>query len=410
MILLLAPSTYNDLALTFAILVSLYAYAQWHEERNLRWLILSGIFSGLALSLKYTSFLAPTVIGLLLIWQNWRQPRQLFRLLFAFAGPAAAVGIVWYLKNWWFMGNPVYPFVWNGRYWDDFRNLAHQDPGSGIGFNIKALLSLPYTLTLGIQDASGDAPIGPLFLALLPLLMLYTFSRLGRRAPFTYWVLLIFVIAHYTFWVMGVIASAPLFQGRLMLPALAALCPVLAWILDDLKRFNHPQFSLQRFINLVLAMVLLFGLATQLGQWLNQNPLTYIMGSQARSEYLTQQLGYLYLASKEMTESMPPDSVVQFLWEPRTYYCELDCRGDHILDKYSHLEHQQSSAEHIAQALADEGVTHLFVHNSGLEFLQREQARWITPVDINEYQTLIEEYSRPVQQWDEAYSLYELKP
>lgn len=410
MVLLLAPSTYNDLALTFVILASLYAYARWHDDEQIRWLMLSGIFSGLAMSLKYTSFIAPTVIGLMLIWQNWREPKQLLRMLLAFAGMAVAVGFIWYLKSWLFMGNPVYPFVFNGRYWDDFRTLAHQDPGSGIGLNPLALLMLPYTLTLGIQDASGDAVIGPLILALLPLLLLYAFSRWGRRAPFTYWVLLIYVAAQYAFWVLGVIASAPLFQGRLMLPALAALCPLFAWIIDDLKRFDHTQFSLQRFINLVLAVVLLFGLTTQFVQWLNQNPLPYVIGNQIRSDYLTQNLGYLYQASEEMTDSLPADSVVQFLWEPRTYYCELDCRGDHILDKYGHLEHLHDSADQIAQALAAEGVTHLFIHNSGLQFLQQEEANWIVPANETEYQIFIEDHAHPVQQWGEAYSLYELKP
>lgn len=409
MLLQLAPITYNDLALAFTILAALYAYVRWREGENGRWLILSGIFSGLAMSLKYTSFIAPMMIGLLLIAGHWRQPRHLVRLLLLFAGPALLVALPWYVKNWFFTGNPVYPFVWNGRFWDEFRTVAHQNPGSGIGWNPIAILIAPYTLTLGIADASGDGLIGPLFLGLLPLLLWYGLSRFGRHAPYAFRVLLLYALLHYTFWLLGVIGSAPLWQGRLMLPALAALCPALAWVLADLGRFDHPQFSLQRFLNLVLAIVLLFGLIRQVGDWLALNPLAYALGDQSRAAYLERTLGALYLASVKINETLPPDATVQFLWEPRTYYCELDCRGDHILDKYSHLEHLHGSAEGIARALAGEGVTHLLLFEHGLIFLLDNEAEWVVPANFAEYERFIATYTRPVRQWGDVYSLLELQ-
>lgn len=409
MLLQLAPVTYNDLALAFTILAALYAYIRWREGENGRWLLLSGIFSGLAMSLKYTSFIAPTMIGLLLIAGHWRQPRHLARLLLLFAGPALLVALPWYIKNWFFTGNPVYPFVWHGQFWDEFRTVAHQNPGSGIGWDPIAILSVPYTLTLGIADASGDGLIGPLFLGLLPLLLWYGLSRFGRRAPYAFRVLLLYALLHYAFWLLGVIGSAPLWQGRLMLPALAALCPVLAWVLADLGRFDRPQFSLQRFLTLVLAIVLLFGLIRQLGDWLAQNPLAYVLGNQTRAAYLERNLGTLYPVSVEISETLPPDAAVQFLWEPRTYYCELDCRGDHILDKYSHLEHLHGSAEGIARALAAEGVTHLLVFEHGLTFLLDNEAEWVVPADLAEYERFIATYTRPARQWGDAYSLLELQ-
>ncbi|MCA9873272.1 MAG: glycosyltransferase family 39 protein [Anaerolineales bacterium] len=406
----LAAFTYNDLALAFTILASLYAYVRWREGAQSRWLLLSGLFSGLAMSLKYTSFIAPTLIGLLLIAGNWRQPRRLVRLLLLFAGPALLVALPWYIKNWAFTGNPVYPFVWHGRFWDEFRANAHQNPGSGIGWNLLAILTVPYTLTLGTADASGDGLVGPLFLALLPLLLVYGLSRYGRRAPVAFRVLLWYALAHYAFWLLGVIGSAPLWQGRLMLPALAALCPALAWIIQDLARFDHPQFSLQRFLNLVLALVLLFGLVAQVGDWLRQNPLAYAAGTQTRAEYLTDSLGYLYVASAEMSATLPPDAVVQFLWEPRTYYCELDCRGDHILDEYTHLEYLYGDADHIARALQAEGVTHIFLHQAGLDFLRQAQEPWVTPADAAQFERFLTHHTRLIRRWDDAYTLLELIP
>ncbi len=410
MILMLAPAPYNDLALAFVTLASLYAFSLWYETEDSRWLILSGIFSGLAMSLKYTSFLVPALIGLLLIWQYWRDPRRLLRLLITFTLPAFLVAIAWYIKNWVFMGNPIYPFVFNGRYWAEFRSFAHRDPGSGIGFDPIAILTTPYTLTLGINESGSDTPIGPLFLALFPLILLYGFSRLGRNAPYAFRLLLLYVVTNYAFWLLGAINSGPMWQSRFILPAFAALCPVLAWIIDDIKRFDHDQFSLQRFVNLVLAVALLFGLVTQFGQWLTKNPLALIVGNRTPEAYLEFSLGNLYQASAEMTETLPADAVIQFLWEPRTYYCELDCRSDLSLDKYTYLEYLHTNPDAIAQALTEEGVTHLFVYNTGLQFLIKDGAQWVIPDNPNAFQSFMDTHTIPVQQWDDTYSLYELVP
>lgn len=407
MVLQLASISYNDLALAFTILAALYAYIRWREGEYGRWLILSGIFCGLAMSLKYTGFMAPCLIGLMLLAQEWRQPRKLARLLLLFAGPALLVALPWYVKNWAFTGNPVYPFVWYGRFWDEFRSTAHQNPGSGIGWHLGALLTVPFNLTLGVADASGDGPTGPIFLALMPLLLIYTLTQF-RRSPLAYRVLLLYAVFHYLFWLVGVINSAALWQGRLMLPALAALCPALAWILHELRRFDLPQFSLRRFLNLVLALVLLFGLIRQASSWYLLDPLAFVVGNQSRTAYLERTLGPLYQASTEMRKILPADAVVQFLWEPRTYYCELNCRGDHILDKYAHLEFLYGSASAIAQALAAEGVTHLFIHEQGLVFLRDNDIPLVVPADPNTFESFLSEYTHPVKRWGNAYSLVKL--
>lgn len=408
MVMLLAPWTYNDLALSFVILGSLYAYLQWRSTEDWRWLALSGIFSGLAMSFKYTSFIAPAMIGLLILWQYRRQLLAAWKPLLLFGGTAVLVAIIWYIKNWFFTGNPVYPFVFDGLLWDEYRALAHGNPGSGIGFDPLAVLQVPYTLTLGIADVSGDGPTGPLFLVFLPLLAFYGLFRVGRRAPDGFRILLLYALLHYGFWLLGVIFSANLWQGRLMLPAFAALCPVIAWIIEDLSRLDRPQFSLKRFINMVLAFVLLLGLLTQFVEWLTINPLPYVLGNESRADYLERRMGHLYAASEMINESLPEDAVVQFLWEPRAYYCLKDCRGDHILDKYAHMEFLYGEAAVIADKLREEGVTHVLIHEAGLSFLQEEETPWVVPEDEVNYQQFLGEEMRFVQGLGEGYTLYEL--
>lgn len=411
MFLHLAPWAYNDLALTFFTLASLYAYVSWQEAKDSKWLIISGIFAGFSMGFKYTSFIVPVVIGLLILWKTYRQPKLLLRYWLIFGITALLISIAWYAKNWAFTGNPFYPYAFNnGIFWDEFRANSHGGTGTGTGFNLLALLQTPYLVTLGINDPSGDGFTGPIFLAFLPIIILYGISKLRHRTPFIYKVLLIYIIAHYAFWLLGVIYSAGLYQGRLLLPALAAMCPLIAWVIDDLRIVNHPQFSLQRFINLILAFVLCLSLINQINQWLTYNPLLYILGSQTREEYLTDSLGALYVASEFINEELSSDAVVQFLWEPRNYYCHIDCRGDTILDKYTHLEYLHQNPTEIAQALREEGVTHLFVFELGRNFLEKGESPWTSPSNPENYHLFIENHTNYVSDWGANYILYELQP
>ncbi|MCI0394312.1 MAG: glycosyltransferase family 39 protein [Chloroflexi bacterium] len=417
MVLTLAAWAYNDLALAFYEVAALYALLKWRlaapeAGRPAAWLALSSVFSGLAMSLKYTSFVAPlALIGLLLWWQvvgdrgqgtgNREQETgnrgRAVRRLLLFGGLAALVALPWYLKNLAFTGNPVYPFVIGGRFWDDFRAAAYAESGTGIAYNPAScqvatseflvgqhttgcaidpgylairLLALPYELTLGLRDANLlDGITGPFYLVFLPLLLAYAFSRIGRGKPAAFNALLFFALVQFLFWTAGVISSAALWQSRLLLPAFVALCPALAWVLEDLARFDHPRFSLQRQLNLVIGLALLAGLAIQVVNWLPEQPWAYPPGGESRAENLRRRLGAHYLAMEMINGQLPEGAVVAFLWEPRSYYCRRDCRPDSILDTFGHWQYRYGDAAGIATAWQAEGVSHVLLYRAGLEFV-----------------------------------------
>lgn len=388
MVLTLAGWAHNDLALAFYQVAALYALLGYRgtdkpsdAEGQTRWLILSGLFCGLAMGLKYTSFVTPLTLVGLLLWGQWRERTsfvQVLKSIIVFAVSTLLVAGPWYLKNWFFTGNPVYPFVFAGRFWDDFRSAAYSGAGSGIGLDPLALITLPYQLTLGLQDANYvDGRSGPLFLALLPLILIYSLFRYHSPFPKAFNALLTFALVQYLFWTLGIIWSHGLWQSRLLLSAFVALCPVLAWILHDLRHLNHPKFSLQHFLKLLIGLILIFGLIDQIMYdyhrtgWLFYRPWTYLIGSETEEAYLTRRLGAHYAAMAEINTQFPADAVVVFLWEPRSYYCQVDCRPDSILDEYGHLQYLYGQdAEAIAQAWHKKGVTHVLVHRMGYDVLR----------------------------------------
>ena len=79
------------------------------------------------------------------------------------------------------------------------------------------------------------------------------------------------------------------------------------------------------------------------------DPLPYLAGLETREQYLTRRLGTHYGTMQQLNDVLPAEAVVVFLWEPRSYYCQLDCRPDSILDAFSHLVYQYGSAEAIAR-------------------------------------------------------------
>jgi 4-amino-4-deoxy-L-arabinose transferase-like glycosyltransferase len=418
MVFSLAGWAYNDLTLAFYQVAALYALLKWHGQRaaelegegkgsgfwtRLRgegWLILAGLMCGLAMGVKYTSFVAPLTLLALLLW--WHR-RELSRLIWPAAvmlGVAVLVAAPWYVKNLAFTGNPVYPFVFGGRDWDDFRGAAYAEARTGIAFDpatcmggvtehlvgqhpqgcefspiylVRRLLTLPYDLTLGLRDASRDGDPGPLFLLLLPLLVAYVLFRPNGKRPEGFNALLFFALIQYLFWTVGVIQSASLWQSRLLLPALVALCPAMAWLLEDLARFDRPKFSLQSQLFLVIGLVLLLGLAIRFVYWLPEQSWTYLVGDELLDKNLQRRLGYHYQAMQAVND-LPPDAVVTFLWEPRSYYCLRDCRPDSILDEFGHLTYQYGNAEAIAKAWRADGVSHLLLYQAGLDLILKAKS------------------------------------
>ncbi|MEI2610902.1 MAG: hypothetical protein V9G20_19915 [Candidatus Promineifilaceae bacterium] len=377
MVLTLATWAYNDLALAFYTAAALYLFGHWlllMNRASLQPLVLAGVMAGLAMGMKYTSLIVPLMLMLFIWWPYRFHWRDAWRTILAFALPAGLVVAPWLLKNWFLTGNPVYPFIFGGEFWNEYRAAAYAEVGTGIGFNLITLLRLPYDLTRDLQDASQDGLTGPLFLASLPALLVYSLSPLRHKAPPGFGYLLLMALGHYLFWVAGVISSGALYQSRLLLPAFVLLCPAIAWIWEELRHYDHPQFSLRRFLNIALGLVLFLALLERFLLWLPETPWTYLLNDETRVANLQHRLGSHYAAMAYLNDHLPPEAVVVFLWEPRSYYCDRDCRPDSILDRMGDLAYQYGDAPDIAAAWRAQGVSHILLWRTALEFILDQQA------------------------------------
>lgn len=397
MVAVLAAWAYNDLALAFYQLATLYALLAWQETGRRGWLRASGVLSGLALGLKYTAFPLP-LVGLVYLLCQHRHRR---RAILTFVLLTGLVASPWYLRNWAFTGNPIYPFLFAGRNWDEFRTAWYAHAGTGIGWRPLDILALPVTMTLGRRDVNRyDGRMGPLFLALAPVMiwLLVGVWRRRERSPRGQALTLLggFAAVHALVWALGVIQSRALFQSRLFLPGFVALVPLLSETLVRLPALDRPAFSLSAFVRLLVGMTLALNLVNQiLGETgvVRFNPFGYLAGYESRSAYLERVIPYgHYQAMVRLRETVPEDGRVLFLWEPRSYYSPRPAQPDAILDNWSHLLYLYGDENRVAAHLRDEGFTHVLLYQWGLDFVIEYGESPLSPEDVERLQAFIDQH------------------
>jgi hypothetical protein len=420
-IVLLAGWPYVDLALLLYATLAFLSLARFCEagSRSRRWLVLSGVFIGLALSTKYTALALLPASGLSLLAarilnseSRTHIPQFSVRDLLLPCGVALVTWSPWLLKNFLLTGNPTYPFFFGGIYWDDWRAWWYDRPGTGLAASAAwKLLTAPWDATVwGVEGAAGySATIGPLYLALLPLLFL-VWRRLPPARRRWLGAALVFCGVLYGFWLWGVARTALLIQARLLFPAFGLLALMVGAAVEGLQALPHRPINAGWIVQAVVLLVLLLGLVeTGLG-WVDEGTQRVLLGFERREEYLTRRLGWYYPAMQAVN-ALPRESTVMFLWEPRTYHCTADCLPDALLDRWLHATHVYG---HDAQAIADawraEGVTHVLLYRVGYEIIVEAGFDPVTGVDVTALERLIRGELDLVQGMGDVYELYALRP
>jgi 4-amino-4-deoxy-L-arabinose transferase-like glycosyltransferase len=453
MVAVLGGWAYTDLALAFYQLAALYALLRWIQERRprsiqersprwtqerrprwtqdqghrrpqgqmLSWIALSGLFCGLAMGVKYTSFLCPLylllVLGIASIRDQAPRPQAL-RAIGALAGVSLWVAAPWYARNLAWTGNPVYPFAyrWLGASpsmaWDTWRAAWYARAGSGLGWDLAAWLKLPWTVTLGLRDMNFyDGRIGPLFLLALPFTIAWGLRLFGRPGPRprALVILIGFGLVQYLAWMAGAIGSRSLFQSRLLLSACVALCGPIVYVYDELRALDRPRFSLQNLIGMSVALVLAANVCTQSYQVLRRRPLPVLVGLESRRDYLERNLGAHYAAMELLNDRVSQEGRVLLLWEPRSYYSHVPTEPDPILDRWPWLvSRHDGDLDAIAAELRAQGYTHVLYHRAGAELVRRANLDPLREADWNALNRFLELHLDPEAQAGDAYVLYVL--
>jgi hypothetical protein len=290
------------------------------------------------------------------------------------------VAAPWYIKNAVVAGNPIYPLMWGGREWNEISTRWLLVPGQEMSF--LDLVIVPWTLTVvGKQGTVAyDATYSPLFLTLLPLLLV-----VPRRAKALGGLLLAAALG-YLFWLASGTAAYGTFvlRGRQVLPIFAPLSLLCAFSLDRLRAWDRKGLSLQRVLTMITGLTLLVTLVSQVVLTAGLNPWPYLTGHQSRADYLDQYISQrLHQAITFLNEHLTADDRVIFVWEPRSYGCNVPHEADVLFDSFSQRLAPHGTPEQVAAGLRDEGFTHMLVNEyiyrwivSDFPITPEEQQAW----------------------------------
>lgn len=399
----IASWSYVDVALTFCSFAALHALLNWlpsersgsgqrHatappdtlESGQMGWLILAGLFTGASASIKYTGVVSLLIPDVVLLWWLIRRrltARRFLTGILVVAGLALAVSAPWYLKNAVVTGNPVYPLVWGGSDWNEI-SARWLDP-RGPKASLPDLITLPWRLIVLGQEGTlaYGATFSPLFLALLPLLVVVV----RRKAPGLGELLLAAALG-YVFWLAnGLIATGSLFlNGRLLLPIFAPLSLLCAYGLEGMRIWDRKRFSLRRLLIMLTGLTLAVELLGSALLLVGLNPWPYLAGYQSRDDYQDQYVSMRYhQAITYLNENLAGEDKVLFFWEPRGYGCAVPHEADPLFDNFSQALARYGSVEGMVAGLRSEGFTHLLVNEyiytwvpDGFPITQEELAAW----------------------------------
>ncbi len=360
----LSSWAYTDIALVFYCLASLYSVWKSNNNGN-QWVVVSGLFSGMAMGIKYTSFVLPVFcVALILLWGKSFYARIV--LASAFSLIAILTASPWYIRNWIVMGNPFYPFAFGGRYWDSFQAAWYAGNGSGIGWNFVEIILLPLNIMLGHRDQNYfDGRIGAFFLLFIPLVIWSLWKNRStsgstRRAFFIFGS---FALLNYLIWTFGVIQTIYLWQSRLLWPGLIPLVIPIGLGITLLSNFDLPHFRISFVYTVIIGIVIAVTLLDNTLSLVARRPIQYALGIESRQSYF-QRMQPRYTSALELVDSTPSDSFVYFMFEPRSYNMSRKVQPDPINNNLAHDYYLYENAEAILNNWKRKGYTHILLYKS----------------------------------------------
>lgn len=275
----------------YFVLAALFSYLLW-RERRLRHALIGGFFLGCAVSTKQAGFILfiSTVAYLLLSWLVGRwtdsQDTELkIWYLIVIVVTGAAVSLPWYLRNL-ALGEPLVPAP--SRWWlqlarPSYENLAllyllylafvvqglllsRRSKATRLALQLAAGTTLVSTtmiwgIVMGIRPGFVDG----IFITIGLVISGYPLAGLARQGQVStgngIMLLLSFMIPYYAVWWYHFS-----YDNRFLLEILPFIAVILAYVLEDVRRFIPPPGRLGIIVlGVAMCLIALPGLASALG-------------------------------------------------------------------------------------------------------------------------------------------------
>jgi hypothetical protein len=345
-------SAYIDAGLALFTTGALYAASRWFVGSQVSWLVLSGVFGGFAAGTKYTGLITVLLVGLIVLFKSIRTRNVQPPILFGFV--AALSLSPFYIRNFYYTGNPVWPFlspIFGFGPWsvEDYQANLSSLRSYGMGTDLIAFLTMPWNLVFNASRFGGPAIITPIH-----LLTAFTLP-FGFRIRSDY-LLAFFLLPPMLFWFF----SAQ--DARYLLPILPLGSVLLARSLDrsiSWLPLRHCRVGRLIAYGLLSLGVVRFGVGLAASE-INTYGLPPVTAA-ARHDSLSLRLPG-YSAVRWLNDNVETYRAYQLYSENLHYFFDGKVIGDHFgLARYNNVTQTMKSGKLLYAELKRYGVTHFFV-------------------------------------------------
>ena len=381
MLVEVAVTTRVDVSLTGMLFAATYAMINYLETNQRSWFWLSGILAGFCLGIKHSAALWLIYVGVMYLIERLVRKRERFFSVFtygvAYVFIAAAVASPWYIKNYVWFHNPMYPFMTGEvadfgpkgiRYFDAADDVklnlhfehARQQMPEVVNAQEQELIEATHTrlprhpLRLWEFFTNSESYLmsepfhSPNYLFLLVPLILFVKPRR--------WVLWLLILSL----AFALTVAAGSWIARYMLPAYPSLTIVVAYKLATLPKRISKSASFAEIVSLWPVVICLGGvLVVTVSLIVHFNTLHYVMGRMSRHQYL---LAFPYQARTDfINTNLPTDSRVMLMGAQIPYGLKRDYLSDPtwFATEWRRLLVRNSSLEEVNLDLKQRGFTHI---------------------------------------------------
>ncbi|OGH19474.1 MAG: hypothetical protein A3F31_01940 [Candidatus Levybacteria bacterium RIFCSPHIGHO2_12_FULL_38_12] len=254
----MSVTAYIDLTRTFFELLSFWAFLNWLEKKESKWLIESGCLLGLAISTKLLAIGSIIIFLMLIALVSKEKIRDSLMLIVT----SLLIPLPWFIFSYVYNNNPVYPF------------FTKTYP---VGLAIELINPVRFLQDVWIVLAKSADPINPLYLLFLPL-GVFLYKQFTKEIK---------IIAQYCFLAMIVWYVTPRTGGgRFLLPYLPVFSLLSIAVLAQTKK-NLKKV----FVGLIIFFSL-FSVVYRFGA--NSKYIPVLLGLQTKSDFLSKHLNFSY--------------------------------------------------------------------------------------------------------------------
>jgi 4-amino-4-deoxy-L-arabinose transferase-like glycosyltransferase len=397
-IIKLSVTVYVDLGLLFFFTASLFSAIIWLENTNkLKWLLISGFCSGLALSTKYNAMLSVTILAILIIYfylktrdNKYSKQLSIIKYISFFSLIALLIYSPWLIRNYKLTDNPVYP-LYNSFFakFSDNEKLIKEEVFSGdaqktLPLTKRRILyneNLPYILALPVrvfyegQDDEAqffDGKLNP-FLLLFSLLLVIN-KKLSWKNQF----MVLFVSLNLLYTMLA--ADMRIRYIITIVSPMVVLSVFGLYKLQDWLQKKYNRVILRTILMILVSCFFVYNISYGVKLFYKIDPMSYISGEVSREQYLAKYVPHYKLNQVANDVVSKDNKLLGVYLGNRRYYIDVPVTLES--DLIYKIARDVNNADELSEELRKYKISHILVRldlfNNQLSYKDNNTKRIVT--------------------------------